>query len=48
MTDNIPPDQPAWIEEDNVPGPTGNDKIINPGDKLQPNDKIQLGYCQEW
>ncbi len=48
MTNNIPPGQPAWVETDSVTGPTGNDKIIKPGDKLEPDEKVQLGYCKEW
>jgi len=48
MTTDIPPGQQAWIEVDNKPGPTGDDKIINPGDPISPDEKVQLGYCQEW
>ncbi len=48
MTTDIPPGQRAWIEVDNIPGPTGGDKIINPGDPVDPDEKVQLGYCQEW
>lgn len=48
MTNNIPPGQQAWIETDNKTGPTGNDMIINPGDRLRPDEIVQLGYCEEW
>ena len=47
MTTDIPPDQPVWIEQDNIPGPTQGDRIIYPGDLVDPNEKVQLGYCKE-
>jgi hypothetical protein len=48
MTNDIPPDQPVWIEKDNIPGPTDGDTIIYPGDPVDPDEKVQLGYCKEW
>ena len=48
MTTEIPPDQPVWIEQDNIPGPTQGDRFISPGDPVDPDEKVQLGYCKEW
>lgn len=47
-TTDLPPDTAIWIERDNITGPTGNDTTVKPGDPLDPNVKVQLGYCKEW
>lgn len=48
MDTDIPEGETAWIEQDNVPGPTEGDTIVKPGDQLAPSDRVQLGFCKEW
>lgn len=48
MTTDIPPGTPVWIEQDGERGPTDGDTIVEPGEQLEPFDKVQLGYCKEW
>ena len=48
MKTDVPDDLPVWIEKDDDPGPTDEDEIVRPGDKLQPDDIVHVGYCEEW
>lgn len=48
MKTDIPEDTPVYVELDNVPGQTEGDRIVKPGDKLEPNEKVQIGKCEEW
>ena len=47
-TKEIPYDVSAWLELDDLPGMTGDDKLVNPGDKLNPGDRVRIGNCREW
>jgi hypothetical protein len=48
MKTDVPKDVPVWIEKDDVPGPTDGDERVKPGDRLEPDEKVQVGYCEEW
>ena len=47
-TKEIPYDVSAWLELDGLPGLTGDDVPVSPGDKLNPDDRLRIGNCREW
>ena len=47
-TKEIPYDVSAWLELDDLPGMTGDDERVYPGDKLNPGDRVRIGNCREW
>lgn len=48
MQSDIQGNLTAWIDEDGIPGLTGGDTAVNPGDQISFGVKVQLGNCQEW
>lgn len=48
MKDYIPTGVSAWVELDQIRGPTGNDIIVFPETILDPYVKVQIGECREW
>lgn len=48
MNTDISTESDIWIENDGVFGPTAGDTIVHPGDQLNLNVIVELGYCQEW